>query len=377
MSSKVFFLSLLLVVVACCASWGAALSFTASPQDFAGYTFSQARYDASSDGVVVDPSVAGKATGGVLRGVIESPVIESPFPFDTAYLSWNATTPKGSYVIAYLQARSNGVWGRWYKMAVWAKEPTLWKRTTFDGEKDSIAYANCSEMSCVKKADAIKIRMQLETADGQTYPTLRFVGLQFSDSPKCNEPGEPNKAAWGKDINVPILSQLSVPHGSVWCSATSTTMVLRYWGEQLNRRDLTTIGITQAANGIVDASFGGTGNWPFNTAFAGSHPGIRAYILRLANISQIEDWIAKGVPVIVSVDYNKLRHRAGGPMGHLMVIRGFTEDGKPIFNDPWGDPKDLSKLKKVFTREDLEGAWLGGAGSFGTVYIIYPENHKV
>jgi hypothetical protein len=366
-----------LFVFLCGAGWGAANMFVGSPTDFAGYTFSHARYDASSDGVVVDPSVGGSAPGGVLRGVVESPVIESSFPFDTGILSWNASTPKGSCVVAYLQARAGGVWSRWYKMALWTTDASLWQRTTFGGEKDSIGYANCSEMSLNKKADAIKIRVQLETTDGHTYPTLRFVGIHLSDSALSREEASPMQAAWGKDLDVPIMSQLSVPHGSVWCSATSVTMVLRYWGEQLHRPDLTNLGITEAAHGIVDGSFGGTGNWPFNTAWAGEHAGIRAYVLRLSNTSQIEEWIAKGVPVIVSLDYNKLKHRVGGTVGHLMVIRGFTGDGKPIFNDPWGDPKQLQKLKKEFTRADLEGAWLGEAGSYGTVYIIYPENYKL
>ena len=80
---------------------------------------------------------------------------------------------------------------------------------------------------------------------------------------------------------------------------------------------------------------------------------------------------------MVSVDYNKLRRREGKRMGHLMVIRGFTEDGKPIFNDPWGDPKQPEKLRKVFSRQGLEDAWLGESGSYGTVYIIHPEGYKL
>lgn len=366
----------LALLVASGASWGVGVVFVGSPQDFAGYSFEHARYDARADGVVVDPSVGGGSVGAVTRGVIESPVIECKVPFDTALLSWNASTPKGSYVVCYMQARANGVWSKWIKNCLWTTEGTVWQRTTFK-DKDSIAYANTSEMSLDQKADAIRIRVQLETADGLTYPTLRFVSVQISDSPLCREDVAPNKATWGKDIDVPVLSQLSVPHGSVWCSATSVTMVLRYWGEQMHRRDLQNIGITEAAHGIFDGSWGGTGNWAFNVAYAGEQPGIRAYTIRLSGIPEIENWIAKGVPVVVSLDYNKLRHRNGGSMGHLMVVRGFTDDGKVIFNDPWGDPKQPEKLKKVFSREDLEGAWLGEAGSYGTVYIIYPEGYKI
>jgi hypothetical protein len=60
----------------------------------------------------------------------------------------------------------------------------------------------------------------------------------------------------------------------------------------------------------------------------------------------------------------------------LMVIRGFTEDGKVVFNDPGAGPNS-GRLRKVFTRADLEGGWLGPAGSWGTVYIIYPEGYEL
>lgn len=375
MRLRMFFV-VVLIVAACGAGFASVNMFAGSPVDFAGYTFSHARYDAGSDGVVVDPAVSGDEPGGIMRGVAESPVIESSVAFDTAILSWNAFTPKGSYLVAYLQVRSGGVWSRWYKMCLWTTGETVWNRTTFGDQKDDIGYSNCSELSLHKKGDAIRIRVQLETADGQTYPTLRFLGVHLSDSALAQEDTPSVQSAWGKDLDVPIMSQLSVPHGNVWCSATSVAMVLRYWGERLHRPDLTGIGITEAAHGIVDDSFGGTGNWPFNTAWAGEHAGIRAYVLRCTNISQIEDWIAKGVPVIVSLDYNKLYHRKGNVVGHLMVIRGFTAEGKPIFNDPWGNPKHLEKLRKEFARADLEGAWLGEAGSYGTVYIIYPEGYK-
>ncbi len=151
--------------------------------------------------------------------------------------------------------------------------------------------------------------------------------------------------------------------------------VLRYWGGKLGRPEMAGQGITDSAHAIHDTGFGGTGNWSFNVAFAGEHPGMRAFVTRFTSIAEIEQWIARGVPVIVSVDYTKLRHGSGQRSGHLMVIRGFTDDGKPVFNDPGAGPNS-GRLRKIFTREDLEGAWLGPAGSWGTVYIIYPDSSR-
>lgn len=356
--------------------WGAACEFIEAPEDFAGYTLAHARYDRAAGGVVVDAAVGGAAPGGALRGVIESPVITTKVPFDQAVASWNAFTPAGAYLLCYVQARIGSVWTKWYKMGLWSTDCPIYPRTTYRRQGDDQGTVDCETLKLKAKADAFRVRIQLESTDGKTFPTLRYLSVVVNDSSIIKEEIEPVKSVWGKELDVPYMSQLSVPGGDVWCSATSTTMLLRYWGAKLHRPELADQDITDAAHAIHDAGFGGTGNWSFNTAFAGERPGIRAFVTRFASVSQIEEWIAKGVPVIVSVDYSKLVHRQGKRSGHLMVIRGFTQDGKPVFNDPGSSPNS-PRLRKVFTREDLEGAWLGEAGSWGTVYIIYPENFEL
>ena len=42
--------------------------------------------------------------------------------------------------------------------------------------------------------------------------------------------------------------------------------------------------VPEVAAVVYDDSFAGTGNWPFNTAFAGSFPGMRSYVTRLDDI---------------------------------------------------------------------------------------------
>ena len=73
--------------------------------------------------------------------------------------------------------------------------------------------------------------------------------------------------------------------------------------------------------------WGGTGNWVFNTAYAGSFKGMRAYTTRLSDVAELEDWIARGIPVGLSLCYNRLRGKSREPSGHLVVCVGFTENG--------------------------------------------------
>ena len=85
---------------------------------------------------------------------------------------------------------------------------------------------------------------------------------------------------------------------------------------------------------------------------------------------KLEDWIAKGVPVGLSLCYNRLRGKSAEPSGHLVVCVGFTAEGDPIINDP-GTREDI---RKVFPRRNLINAW---AYSRNAAYLIYPENTEI
>ena len=91
---------------------------------------------------------------------------------------------------------------------------------------------------------------------------------------------------------------------------------------------------------------------------------------RMTDVSELEDWIAAGLPVGLSVCYDRLRGKGPGPNGHLVVCVGFTDNGDVIINDP-GTSKNV---RKTFSRKNLISAW---ANSKNAVYLIYPENAKV
>ncbi|HVV02302.1 MAG TPA: C39 family peptidase, partial [Verrucomicrobiae bacterium] len=128
--------------------------------------------------------------------------------------------------------------------------------------------------------------------------------------------------------------------------------------------------VPEVVHGVYDSGLDGTGNWPFNTAYAGSLPGMRGCVSRFSDVSELEDWIAKGLPVGLSVDYDRLRAKGPGPNGHLVVCVGFTKDGDPIINDP-GTSKNV---RKIFPRKNLIYAW---SASHNAVYLIYPKGTRL
>ena len=119
-------------------------------------------------------------------------------------------------------------------------------------------------------------------------------------------PQEPKRGAWGKIISVPERSQVPYGEKQGWCSPTSTSMVLAYWAKALGRPELD-LSVPEVAKGVYDKNWPGTGNWPFNTAFAGKVSGLRSYVMRLNYLADLEEYILAGVPIVLSVSYVCLR----------------------------------------------------------------------
>ena len=92
---------------------------------------------------------------------------------------------------------------------------------------------------------------------------------------------------------------------------------------------------------------------------------MRAYTTRLSDLSELEDFIARGIPVGLSVCYNRLRGKSREPSGHIIVCVGFAKNGDVIVNDPGTS----QNVRKVFPRANLMDAW---AYSKNAVYLVYP-----
>ncbi|MDH7601209.1 MAG: C39 family peptidase [Armatimonadota bacterium] len=339
-------------------------------ESFREFRLTNAAWDPASKGIVFSSP---HGSVNLQCATVESPEIKVDGGFDQAVISWNAYTPLGAYIRVYLAAKVGANWTPWYKMGLWTRDERPEPRTSFKGQDDEWGRVDTDVLVLKKPAQAIKARLELGSVDGCAYPILRFVSVCVTNTSAPRPTDAPVKSAWGRELDVPELSQLSVEGGRGWCSPTSVAMVLGYWAKKLNRPELA-VSITEAAQGVYDKAWGGTGNWTFNIAFAGEFSGIRAYVTRFSNIADIEKRVLQGIPVIVSLDYNKLnRRKTEAPMGHLMVVRGFTRFGNVIFNDPWARLDKGQKVRKIFKREDLERSWLGPGGSHGTVYLIMPE----
>jgi hypothetical protein len=305
--------------------------------------------------------------------VLVSPEIHTPHDWNELVVSWNAKAPPGTYLEILADANLHTCVRNYHSLGRWSPDDKSFPRASVSGQDDVNADVNVDTLVLKKPTGAVQIQIILGGTNGG-LPTMKFLGLAFCNTQIKPQPLPPNRAAWGKIIPVPERSQQSYPGGNGWCSPTSLSMVLAHWGAISNRADWN-LDAPEVAAGVLDHNFNkATGNWSFNTAFAGSLDGMRAYVSRFDDIAELEEWIAAGIPVIISARYDLLQAgRADDFNGHLTVCRGFTENGDLVINDPWTDVK-VENIRHIYKRENVRRAW---ATSHNTVYLVYPETTKI
>lgn len=305
--------------------------------------------------------------------VLLSPKIKSRIIWNELIVSWNADAPAGTFIKVEASAILPDHATKFYTMGVWSPDSKVFPRVSVRGQKDADGNVDTDTLILNQFADAARIRVTLGGTNG-ALPALKFLGVSFSNTkvPPVTRP--PNRAAWGKIISTPEHSQHGYPNEKGWCSPTSLSMVLSRWSEVLNRPEMN-LTVPEVATKVYDEVFDGTGNWPFNTAFAGSFAGMRSYVTRLDDVSEVEDWIAAGIPVILSARWDWLQ--PGRPLdndGHLIVCIGFTENGDVVINDPATRWEKGESVRRIYKRADVIHSW---TKSHNAVYLVYPEDAKI
>jgi hypothetical protein len=239
---------------------------------------------------------------------------------------------------------------------------------------------------------AYQLRVTLIRAAGQaTSPAVSEVGAMASLLPdvstvRTSRPG----VARGIVLDVPRYSQMihrgEYPRygggGEAWCSPTSTSMVLGYYGVLPKPKDYAWVKrsyadpwVDHAARMTYDYDYEGTGNWPFNTAYAANLAG-HAFVTRLTSLRPAERFIKAGIPLVASIAFGP-GELDGAPIsstdGHLVVIVGFTKTGDVVVNDPAAATN--AGVRRTYDRGQFENAWIPKSG--GTVYVIRDDAHPL
>lgn len=329
-------------------------------------------------GVVIKKGAV-KLVRGKKSGTLTSKVYSSATTFDTLLPSWNAVTPKGTYMRTEVRVRSGSGWTRWWNMGLWASGTDTVRRQSLDGQRYGSWRVATDTLTSGGSAfaNAYQYRITLATKKVRRSPKVDSLTFTASDSRRHGEfLGVTGGKYLGRDLPVPQRSQMIYPNGGqVWCSPTSLSMVMAYWANKTGKSRLNQ-SVPTVARGTYDYEYGGNGNWPFNTAYASSY-GLKTSVNRFSSLGQVERWVANGVPVVASISWGKGQLN-GAPIpsstGHLMVIRGFDKTGRyVIVNDPAASSN--SGVRRVYDRQQFANAWMRGSG--GVTYIIHPKGWNV
>jgi hypothetical protein len=327
---------------------------------------------------------------GALSSSWVSPLVQPQSAFTRLVASWNADTPASSRITVQAQVTTTaGETSDWYTLGVWAADDAAVQRTSVSGQSDSLGYVSTDTLSAQSTPFinyTLRVRLERASADDPT-PSVRSLGAAVSAFTYAQ--GTPTSApisAKPVELAVPPLSQeihaRQYPQwgggGEAWCSPTSTEMVVEFWGRGPTSDDLAWVEPTYAdpsvdfaARSTYDAAYRGTGNWPFNAAYAARF-GLDTFVTQLRSLVEAEQFVRAGIPLVASIASRPGELGgflfSGGTNGHLVVIVGFDAAGNPIVNDPaaWSD----ASVRRVYDRAQFERAWQRGSG--GTVYVIHP-----
>ncbi|MFD0633425.1 C39 family peptidase [Catenulispora yoronensis] len=320
--------------------------------------------------------------------------------------SWSAQTPAGTWLKVELNAAmEDGHQTGWLDMGNWASGDGDIARTSLSPSAGAYGGVSTDTFNSANghTVRSYQLRVTLyrlsgSGAGGTVTPRLWQVGAFASAVPaRSGVAASPLGGAEGVELAVPRLSQqIHVGQysqygggGDAWCSPTSSEMISEFWGYGPSAADMAWVNpsyadpsVDQAARSTYDYAYKGTGNWPFNAAYASQY-GLDAEVVQLPSVDDLETLISGGVPVAISVafDDGELTGAGYGTAGHLMVVVGFTGSGDFVVNDPFS-PSD-GAVRRVYQRRELENIWLRtqwtrgdgslGFGSGGVAYVFKPH----
>ena len=366
-------------------------------------TFSGTTADAGKlrlDGPTARTTVAGRSYA---FGRWTSPWVRSDFALSELVPSWAAATPEGTLIQIKVRGVSQGgTQTSWDTLGRWAGGDGSFKRTSFGAQTDDLAHvATDTWVARFGGFRSWQLRVVLFRKVGTTLtPRVGTIGAMTSELPDVDQVATSTPGvARGIVLDVPRYSQMihagEYPKygggGEAWCSPTSTTMVLAYYRRLPSSSDYAWVNrsyrdrvVDHAARMTFDYGYDGTGNWPFNTAFAARHAG-HAFVTRFQSLRGVERFIRAGIPVVTSLTFGK-GQLSGAPIsasnGHLLVVVGFTAAGNVVVNDPAA--KTRAGVRRVYSRGQFENAWLqrypyrgSMRGSGGLAYIIRDNAHPL
>jgi hypothetical protein len=288
---------------------------------------------------------------GVTNGYVILKPQYSQSPFNEGLPSWNGSAPdNNSGFRVQMRFPYNGGWSPWLTVGYWKSNilGTYTKPTYDDGYID---YDNVKLYS-YQSSWQFKIIMA-RTTTSATSSTINKLSFFVSDSrttSNVNIASIVNDKPQTIFIPTNFVYQYDVDpdFGKDICSPTSVSMIIKSYNITVDTRSF--------AIDNYDTNFGMYGIWPRVVQNASEY-GLDGAVTRYRTWSEAYEVLANGGRIALSV---------GQPLysGHLMMLAGFTSDGKPIVHDP----AQRNGYSFVFDKTQLSQSWFNKGGVAYTFY---------
>lgn len=279
----------------------------------------------------------------------------SQSPFNEGLPSWNGSAPDDfSAFKVQMRFPYNGSWSPWLTVGYW--KSNIWgsySKPSYGG--GYIDYDN-AKLYSYQSAWQFKV-IFTRTSDTIPSPTINKLSFFVSDSrttDAVNISSIVNDNPEAVFISTNFVYQYGVDPGigGDICSPTSVSMILKSYGISVDPK--------QFAIDNYDTNFGMFGIWPRVVQNASEY-GLDGAVTRYRTWSEAREVLANGGRISMSV---------GLPLytGHLMMLAGFTNDGRPIVHDP----AKSSGYALVYNKTDISESWFNKGGVAYTFYL--PDN---
>lgn len=289
--------------------------------------------------------LGGSSTGFYLSGVIET------MDFNELVVSWAAVSSEYETVEVMVKVRVEGEWSDFVTYYPWG----FGLQNKCHNQKNDLIELSTDEVKVLynKYADAIIYKIILRGSSTQS-PELSLISFALNNPNyiyNVDLTGIPSETIY----DVPKLYQGAVPQiGNSICSPTTSTMLLKYKGEDFSEFDeyehrYIALKFKDYGNNIF-------GNWVYNTVGISSF-GYNAYVARMYSIEELVKHLTTGGPVGLSVKGQMTSNEKNYyTAGHLIVCVGYRYDENGnlflVCNDP-----NVPNVLCEYTEYVMENTW--------------------
>lgn len=279
-------------------------------------------------------------------------------PFNQGLPSWNGSSPNfnGGFKVQMRFPFSTG-WSPWLTVGYW--KSNVWSTygtTTYGGgyiDYDVVklySYRSSWQFKVIFTRNSISIespkihKLSFFVSDTRTTNSINYTQILNDNPPSIFIPTG-FIYQYGVDPTI----------GGEICSPTSVAMILKSYAVNVDPY--------QFAIDNFDPYFNMFGIWPRAVQNAAEH-GLDGAVTRYRNWSDAYNVLANGGRIAMSI---------GQPLysGHLVMLAGFTSDGRPIVHDP----ARSNGYSYIYNKSDISHSWFDKGGVAYTFY--HPDSGTV